>query len=85
MIIKSCLVPAFTDPTIEWCRTHPFTLMVDKSNDRNSTKRLVILAHFFEGDYAKTRLLDLPALTSGTAAGIFKLWKMSLQPATSLG
>ena len=44
--------------------------MIDESNDRNSTKRLVILAHFFEGDCTKEKLLDLPALTSGTAAGI---------------
>ena len=55
--------------------------MIDESNDRNLSKRLVILAHFFEGDCKKTvqgfegdctRLLDLPALTSGTAAGIFE-------------
>ena len=69
---RGCLAPAFTDPGIEWCRTHPFTLMIDESNDRNSTKRLVILAHFFEGDCTKSMLLDLPALTSGTAAGIFE-------------
>ena len=72
MIMKGCLAPARTDPVIEWCRIHPFTLMIDKSNDRNSTEKLVILADFFEGDCTKTRLLDLPALTSRTAAGIFE-------------
>ena len=72
MIMKGCLTPAFTDPVIEWCRAHSFTLMIEKSNDKNSTRRLVILAHFFWGDCTETRLLDLPALTSGTAAGIFE-------------
>ena len=72
MIMKGCLVPAFTDPVIELCRTHPFTIMIDESNDRNLTKRLVILAHFFEGDCTKAKLLNLPALISGTAAGIFE-------------
>ena len=72
MIMKGCLALRFTDSVIEWCRTHPFILMIDESNDRNSTKRLVILAHFFEGDCTKTRLLDLSALTSGITAGIFE-------------
>ena len=48
------------------------TLMIDENNDRNSTKRLVILAHFFEDDCTKTRFLDFPVLTSGTASGIFE-------------
>ena len=73
--MKGCLVPEFTDPVIKWCGTHPFTLMIDESNDINSTTRLVNLAHFFEGDCTKIRLLDLPALRSGTAAGIFEAVK----------
>ena len=73
MIMKGCLAPAFTDPVIEWYKTPLFTLIIDESNDRNSTKRLVILAHFFEGDCTNTRLLDLPALTFGTAASLHSL------------
>ena len=72
MVIKGCLAPAYTDPVIERCRTQPFSLMIDESNDRSTKKRLVILARFFEGDCSKMRLLDLPELSSGTAAAIFE-------------
>lgn len=71
MIIKESLAPNYTERIIEHCRINPFTLMIDESNDRTTKKRLVILAHFLDGDNTKTRLLDLPELKSGTAASIF--------------
>ena len=72
MVVKGCLAPAYTNPVIERCRTQPFSIMIDESNDRSSKKRLVILARFFEGDCSKTRILDLPELTSGKASAIFE-------------
>ncbi len=72
MVVKGCLAPSYTDPVIQRCRTQPFSLMIDESNDRNSKKRLVILARLFEGDCSKTRILDLPQLTSGKASAIFE-------------
>lgn len=73
MIIKESLAPAYTKPVIESCKNGPFTLMIDESNDRNTTKRLVILARLFDGQTSKSRLLDMPALSSGQAAYIFKV------------
>ena len=46
--------------------------MIDESNDKNTSKRLVILARVFEEKTGtKTRILDLPVLRGGTAAEIF--------------
>ncbi|XP_077581558.1 zinc finger BED domain-containing protein 5-like [Stigmatopora nigra] len=73
MIVKHCLAPAYTNPVISKCKTQPFSLMIDESNDRNATKRLVILVRLFDGESTKTRLLDLPELTSGKAASIFEV------------
>ena len=71
MIVKESLARGYTKEVIEHCRTNPFTLMIDESNDRTTKKRLVVLAHFFNGENTKTRLLDLPELASGTASSIF--------------
>ena len=70
-MIKGCLASYYTDPVIERCRTQPFSLMIDESNDRSAKKRLVILARLFE-DSSNTRLLDLPELVSGKASVIFE-------------
>ncbi|XP_077440712.1 protein FAM200B-like isoform X1 [Vanacampus margaritifer] len=79
MIVKESLARGYTQDVIQYCRTHPFTLMIDESNDRTTKKRLVVLAHFFDGENTNTRLLDLPELASGTAASIFAVIDNILQ------
>ena len=67
-VIKGSLAPAFTKPVIERCKTGPFSLMIDQSNDKNEAKRLAILVRIFEeGNSAKTRILDMPAVPGRTA------------------
>ena len=67
-VIKGSLAPAFTKPVIERCKTGPFSLMIDESNDKTEAKCLAILVHIFEeGNSAKTRILDMPAVPGGTA------------------
>ena len=71
-VIKGSLAPAFTKPVIERCKTGPFSLMIDESNDKNEAKRLAILVRVFEeGNSAKTRILDMPAVPGGRAQQIF--------------
>ena len=46
--------------------------MIDESNDKNEAKRLAILVRVFEeGNSAKTRILDMPAVPGGRAQQIF--------------
>ncbi|GFN91713.1 connexin 27.5 [Plakobranchus ocellatus] len=61
------MVPA----VIEAMRNGPFTIMIDESNDKNTEKRLVILARLFDGKMSKTRFLDMPIPASGKATDLF--------------
>ncbi|KAM9393166.1 general transcription factor II-I repeat domain-containing protein 2-like [Pholidichthys leucotaenia] len=45
--------------------------MVDESNDKNTEKRLVILARIFDGEMSHTRLLDMPIPALEKATNIF--------------
>ena len=46
--------------------------MIDKSNDKTEARCLTILVHIFkEGNGAKTRILDMPAVPGGTALQMF--------------
>ncbi|GFN81262.1 connexin 27.5 [Plakobranchus ocellatus] len=69
MVIKDTLAPHYTLPVIEAMRNGPFTIMIDESNNKNTEKRLVILARLFNGKMSKTRFLDMPIPASGKALG----------------
>ncbi|GFO50274.1 connexin 27.5 [Plakobranchus ocellatus] len=71
MVIKDTLAPHYTLPVIEAMRNGPFTIMIDESNDKNTEKRLVILARLFDGKMSKTRFLDMPIPASGKATDLF--------------
>ena len=71
-IIKKCLAEELSEPVFEQCRTGPFSLMIDESNDKNTLKRLIVLARVFDSKKgAATRVLGLPVPSGGTAQEIF--------------
>ena len=72
-IMKRCLATTSTKAVIDHCRTAPFSLMVDESNDKKSDKRLGMLVRFFDSAIGRsvTRLLDLPVCNNGKAEDIF--------------
>ena len=53
---------------LEACRTGLFPLLIDGNNDKNNEKRLVVLVHHFNFQCGiKTKILELPVLSGGTA------------------
>ncbi|MGH0124156.1 UNVERIFIED_CONTAM: hypothetical protein FKN15_030988 [Acipenser sinensis] len=72
LIIKRSLAKSFTDPVIERFKAGPFSFMIDDSNDRNTEKRLIILAKMFEKwNGTRNRILDMPSVSGGTAEELF--------------
>ena len=47
-VIQGSLAPAFTKPVTERCKTGPFSLTTDESNDKNEAKCLAILVRVFD-------------------------------------
>ena len=72
-VIKKCLAAVSTASAVEHCKTGPFSLMVDESNDKKSDKRLGMLVRYFDDGLGRsvTRLLDLPVCNLGKAEDIF--------------
>ena len=53
---------------LEACRTGLFPLLIDGNNDKNTEKRLVVFVHHFNFQCGiKTKTLELPVLSGGTA------------------
>lgn len=70
--IKRSLATEATHLILEYCRVSPFSLMIDKSNDKNSDKRVAILVRVFDIDCgARSRILDMPVCNIGMSEAIF--------------
>ena len=80
-VIKSCLAPEATKPVLDRCRSGPFSIMIDESNDRKGDKRLAVLVRCFEekAGCAKTRILDMPICNGGTGEKIFSVLDETLR------
>ena len=72
-IVKCALAPNCTEQVVQQCKSSPFSLMCDESNDLNSDKLLVILVRGYDEAILKvtTRFLDMPTCNVGTAEKIF--------------
>ena len=58
---------------LEACRTGPFPLLIDGNNDKNIEKWLVVPVHHFNFQCGiKTKILELPVLSGGTAEQVFE-------------
>ncbi|RXN01337.1 hypothetical protein EOD39_7066 [Acipenser ruthenus] len=68
------LAPSLDDNISEKCRTQPFGLMCDESNDQGDDKDFVILARLYdEKEMAvKTQFLDMPTCNIGTGESLFR-------------
>ncbi|MGH0155538.1 UNVERIFIED_CONTAM: hypothetical protein FKN15_029258 [Acipenser sinensis] len=69
-ILKKSIAPELTK-VIERCKTGPYSVMIDESNDHNGEKTLVILVRLFEDDDAASRILDMPVCNIGTNEVVF--------------
>ena len=71
-VMKGCLGPEAMKPVLERCKSGPFSIMVDESNDRKGDKRLAVLVRCFEDNAgcAKTRILDMPICNGDTGEKI---------------
>ena len=70
-IVKRALAPKLHQEVVEKCRSSPFSLSIDESNDRNCEKSLAILVRYFT-DQATTRFLAMPVCNIGTSQNIFE-------------
>ncbi|XP_061162630.1 uncharacterized protein LOC133171854 [Saccostrea echinata] len=70
MIVKNALAPQLHKEVVQNCRTKPFSLACDESNDRNSEKTLAIFVRYFDNQ-AVTQFLDMPICNVGTSQNIF--------------
>ena len=61
-IVKGALAPTYTKVVIGRCRSGPFSLAIDESNDRNEEEHLAVLVRLFQGNWFKSRILDIPVL-----------------------
>ena len=70
--MKKSLAQEATEKVIEHCKTNPFSLMIDESNDQKAEKRLAILVRTFNiSDGSITRILDMPVCNIGMGEAIF--------------
>ena len=72
-IVKGALAPHCTGQVIEQCRTMPFSLMCDESNDLNSEKLFVLLVRGYDEAILKvtTSFLDMPICNIGTGEKLY--------------
>ena len=62
------------------CKTQPFTILCDESNDRDYDKLFAILVRVFEekSRSVKTRFLDMPVVNVGTGAKLYAALDLSM-------
>jgi hypothetical protein len=62
IIVKRAVAPDLLDDVVQICRSQPFTIMCDESNDHGNDKCFVILIKVFDDDLGSThtRFLDMP-------------------------
>ena len=74
-LFTGALAPDCSEKVIEQCRSMPFSLMCDESNDLNSEKLFVLLVRGYDEATMKvtTRFLDMPVCNIGTAENLFSL------------
>ena len=69
-IVKHSLAPVLQEEVVRHLQTHPFSMAIDESNDRNSDKSLAILVRYFNNQSC-TKFLAMPICNIGSAANIF--------------
>ncbi|CAC5376949.1 unnamed protein product [Mytilus coruscus] len=72
-IVKRAISVENSKVVEENCKTQPFTIMCNESNDRGNDKLFVILVRYFDsilGDTV-TRFLDMPIVNIGNAQNLF--------------
>ena len=79
-IEKRAVAPDLLDDVVQICRSQPFTIMCDESNDHGNDKCFVILIKVFDDDLGSThtRFLDMPIVNIDTAANLFLALDQSL-------
>ena len=79
-IVKRAVAPDLLDDVVQKCRSQPFTIMCDKSNNYGNDKCFVILVRVFDDNLGstQTRFLDMPIVNIGTAANLFLALDQSL-------
>lgn len=60
----------YSTGVVETMRKHPFTLMIDESNDHGADKVLALLARVCDGN-PRTMFVQLLPCPDGTATGLF--------------
>ena len=78
-IVKEALAPYFTKKLRQALIDHPFSIMIDESNDKRN-KSCIILVRVLDPDIGdiRTRFLDMPIVNVGTANNLFSALKLSL-------
>jgi hypothetical protein len=65
--------PNLEKTLVDRCKTQPFTILCDESNDRGYDKLFAILVRVVEEELrsVKTRFLDMPVVNVGTGAKLY--------------
>ena len=65
-------LPNLEKTLVDRCKTQPFTILCDESNDRGYDKLFAILVRVVEESRSvKTRFLDMPVVNVGTGAKLY--------------
>ena len=81
-VITGALAPAQLEKVVSFCKAHPFSLMVDESNDRADDKQFAVMVRYFDTTRdcspVVTKLLGLPLCNIATADALFQELNESL-------